>query len=80
MFSYKIVRRFVTKYLILVGVALFRFVIFSSICIHVHNAFHSGTLINRVMRKMSQVDPKRGLLRKAMLMDKPEDGRQVLID
>jgi hypothetical protein len=58
-------------------VALFRFVIFPSICIHVHNAFHSGTLINRAMRKTSQVDPKRGLLRRMMLMDKPEDTRQV---
>jgi hypothetical protein len=34
-----------------------------------HNAFHSGTLINRVMRKKSQVDPKRGLIRRMKLMD-----------
>jgi hypothetical protein len=52
-------------------VALFRFVIFMSICIHVHNAFHSGTLINHVMRKTSQVDPKHGLLRMVVLMDEP---------
>jgi hypothetical protein len=44
---------------------------FLSICIHVHNAFHLGTLINRVMRKTSQVDPKRGLLCMVMLMDEP---------
>jgi hypothetical protein len=42
-----------------------------------HNAFHSGTLINRAMWKTSQVDPKRGLIRRMMLMDKPENGRQV---
>jgi hypothetical protein len=29
------------------------------------------------MRKTTQVDPKRGLLRVMMLMDKPEDDRQV---
>jgi hypothetical protein len=51
--------------------------LFVFICIHVHNAFHSGTLINRVMRKMSQVDPKRELLRRMMLTDKPEDDRQA---
>ncbi len=71
MFSYEIVQRFITKCLILIGVALFRFVLFLSICIHVHNAFHSGTLISRVMWKMTQVDPKRGLLRMVMLMDEP---------
>jgi hypothetical protein len=36
-----------------------------------HNAFHLGTIINRVMRKTSQVDPKRGLFRMVMLMDEP---------
>jgi hypothetical protein len=41
------------------------------ICIHMHNAFHLGTLINHVMRKMNQVDPKRGLLRMEMLMNEP---------
>ena len=61
-------------------ITLFRFVSFLFICIHVHRASQLGTIIDRVMRKTSQVDPKRGLLRKAMLMDKPEDGRQVLID
>jgi hypothetical protein len=44
-------------------------VIFLLICIHVHYAYHSGTLINHVMRKTTQVDPKRGLLRMVMLMD-----------
>jgi hypothetical protein len=39
-------------------VALFRLVIFLSICIHVHNAFHSGTLFNHVKRKTIQVDPR----------------------
>jgi hypothetical protein len=68
------VRRFVTKYLIRYRVALFRFALFLFICIHVHNAFHSGTLINRAMRKTSQVDPKRGLIRRMMLMDELEDG------
>jgi hypothetical protein len=50
------------------------FMIFLSICIDMHNAFHSGTLNNRVMRKSSQVDPKRGLIRRMKLMDQPEDG------
>jgi hypothetical protein len=36
-----------------------------------HNAFHSDTLINGVMRKTSQVDPKRGLLRMVVLEDEP---------
>jgi hypothetical protein len=36
--------------------------------IHVHYAFHLGTIINYVMRKMSQVDPKRGLIREVMRM------------
>jgi hypothetical protein len=40
-----------------------------------HNAFHSGTLINRAMRKTSQVDPKHGLLRMVKLMDESEDGQ-----
>jgi hypothetical protein len=52
-------------------IALFRFVLFLLICIHVHNAFHLGTLNNRVMRKMSQVDLKHGLLRMVVLMDEP---------
>jgi hypothetical protein len=29
---------------------------------------------NRVMRKTNQVDPKRGLIRRMMLMDESEDG------
>jgi hypothetical protein len=65
------VRRFVTRCLIRYRVALFRLVMFLSICIHVHNAFHSGTLINHVRRKTSQVNPKRGLLRMVMLMNEP---------
>jgi hypothetical protein len=40
-----------------------------------HNAFHSGAIINHVMRKMTQVDPKRGLTRRMMLMDGTEDGK-----
>jgi hypothetical protein len=76
-FSDKIVQRLAARCLIRYLVALFRLVLFLPICIHVHNAFHSGTLINRVMRKTSQVDLKRGLIRRMMLMDKPEDGRQV---
>jgi hypothetical protein len=55
-------------------VALFRFIIFLSICIHVHNAFHLGMLINHVMQKTSQVDPKSGLICKLKLMNQPEDG------
>jgi hypothetical protein len=39
-----------------------------------HNAFQLGTIINHVMRKTTQVDPKRGLIRKMMLMDEPDDG------
>jgi len=52
-------------------ITLFRFVLFLLICIHVHRAFHSGAIINHVMRKMTQVDPKRGLLRMEMLMNEP---------
>jgi hypothetical protein len=55
-------------------IALFRFVLFLFICIHVHNAFHSGTLISRAMRKMTQVDPKRGLICKLKLMNQLKDG------
>jgi hypothetical protein len=62
------------KNLIRYRVALFRFETFLSILIHVHNAFHLDTLINRVMRKTSQVDLKRGLPLMVMLMDQPEDG------
>jgi hypothetical protein len=58
------------KSLLFYRVALFRFVIFLSMCIHVHNAFHLGTIIIHVMRKTTQVDPKRGLLRMVMLMDR----------
>jgi hypothetical protein len=39
-----------------------------------HNAFQLGTIIDRVMRKTSQVDPKRELIRRMKLMDQPEDG------
>jgi hypothetical protein len=73
-FSDKIVQRIVARCLIRYRVALFRFVLFLPICIHVHYANHLGTLVDCVMRKMSQVDPKRGLIRRTMLMDKPEDG------
>jgi hypothetical protein len=71
---YEIIQRLAARYLIRYRVALFRLVVFLSICIHVHNAFHSGTLNNRVMRKTTQVDPKRGLLRRMVLMDESEDG------
>jgi hypothetical protein len=81
---YEIVQRLAARCLIRYRVALFRLVIFLSICIHVHNAFHSGTLSNHVKRETTQVDPKRGLLRMMMLMDEParsstrtKDGRQV---
>jgi hypothetical protein len=36
-----------------------------------HNAFQLGTIIDHVMRKTSQVDPKCGLLRMVMLKDEP---------
>jgi cbb3-type cytochrome oxidase subunit 1 len=49
--SYEVVQRLAAKYLIRYRVALFRFVIFLSIYIHVHNAFHLGVLINHVMRR-----------------------------
>jgi hypothetical protein len=49
-------------------------VLFMSIHIHVHHAFQLGMIIDHVMRKTSQVDPKRGLLRIVKLMDEPEDG------
>jgi hypothetical protein len=70
-FPYKIVQHLAARYLIRYCVVLFRFMIFLSICIHVHNAFHSATIINRVMRKTSQSNPKRGLLHMVMLMDEP---------
>jgi hypothetical protein len=50
----------------------------NDIPIYMHSyeyAFHSGTLINHVKRKTSQVDPKRGLLRMVVRMDKPEEGQ-----
>jgi hypothetical protein len=46
-------------------------VLFMSICIHVHHAFQLGMIIDRVMRKTSQVDPKREIIRMVMLMDEP---------
>jgi hypothetical protein len=67
------VQRLAARCLICCRVALFRFVIFISICIHVHRASQLGTIINHVMRKTTQVDPKRGLLRMMMLMDESED-------
>jgi hypothetical protein len=70
-FPNKTVQRLAARRLIRYRVILFRFKIFLSICIHVHNAFHSGTLYNRVMQKTSQVDPKRGLTRRMMQMDNP---------
>jgi hypothetical protein len=36
-----------------------------------HNAFQLGTIIDRVMRKTIQVDPKRELIRMMMLMNEP---------
>ena len=74
MFPDKIVQHIVARCLIRYRVALFRFVLFLPICIHVHYANHLGTFIDRVMWKITQVDPKRGLIRKMMLMDEPEDG------
>jgi cbb3-type cytochrome oxidase subunit 1 len=41
--SYEVVQRLAARCLIRYHVAVFRFVIFLSIYIHVHNAFHSGT-------------------------------------
>jgi hypothetical protein len=41
------------------------------ICIHVHYAYHIGTIILHVIRKTNQVDPKRGLLHMVVLMDGP---------
>jgi hypothetical protein len=57
--------------LILFGIAIISYVLFLSICIYVHRAFQLGTIIDRAMRKTSQVDPKRGLLCMVMLMDEP---------
>jgi hypothetical protein len=60
-FPYEIVQRLAARCLILYRVALFRFEIFLSICIHVHNAFHSGTWINRVMwRTWAKLTPSAG--------------------
>ena len=56
-------------------IALFRFVLFLFICIHVHRASQLGTIIDRVMRKTSQVNLKHGLLRVVMLMGESEDGQ-----
>jgi hypothetical protein len=36
-----------------------------------HNAFQLGTISDHMMRKTSQVDSKRGLIRRIMLMDEP---------
>jgi hypothetical protein len=41
----------------------------------VHRASQLGTIIDRVMRKTSQVDPKRGLLRMVMVVDELKDGQ-----
>ena len=62
------------KYLILFGMAIISRVLFMSIRIHVHHAFQLGTIIDHVMRKTTQVDPKRGLIRRLKLMNQPEDG------
>jgi hypothetical protein len=59
------------KYLILFGMAIISRVLFMSIRIHVHHAFQLGTIIDRVMRKTSQVDPKCEIIRMVMLMDEP---------
>jgi hypothetical protein len=53
------------------GIVIFSLVLLLFICIHVHYAFQLGTLVDRAMRKTSQVDPKRGLLRMVKLMDEP---------
>jgi hypothetical protein len=42
-FPYEIVQRLTARYLIRGHVVIFSLVLFLSICIHVHNAFHSGT-------------------------------------
>jgi hypothetical protein len=60
-------------------VVLFRFEIFLSICIHVHNAFHLGTLIDHVMQKTSQFDLRitqrlNISARRCRQSDQPEDG------
>jgi hypothetical protein len=57
-FSYEMVRRFVTRFLIRCHVAIFSLVLFMSICIHVHHAFQLGTLVNHVMRRTNQADPR----------------------
>jgi hypothetical protein len=36
-----------------------------------HNVFQLGTIIDHVTRKRNQVDPKRELIRRIMLMDEP---------
>ena len=69
MSPYEIVQRLTARCLIRYHIALFRFVLFLFICIHVHRASQLGTIIDRVMRKTNQVDPKRGLLRMEMLMN-----------
>jgi hypothetical protein len=78
-FSYESVQRLATRCLIRYRVALFRFVIFLFICIHVHFTNHLGTLINhvrqRIKAKSTQDDVTGGLLCKTMLMDEPEEGK-----
>jgi hypothetical protein len=65
------VQRLAARCLIRCRVAIFNLVLFLFICIHVHYANHLGTFINYEMRKTSQVDSKRGLIRMIMLMDEP---------
>ena len=61
-------------------IALFRFVLFLLICIHVHRAFQLGTIIDRVMWKTTPSRPRimQRLdisARRCRQSDQPEDGQ-----
>ena len=85
MFPYEIVQRLVARCLIRGRVVIVSLVLFLFICIHVHYANHLRTIINHVMRKMTQVDPRvmQRLdisARRRRQSDQPEEGptEQVL--
>jgi hypothetical protein len=57
-FPYEIVQRLVARCLIRGRVVIVSLVLFLFICIHVHYANHLGTILNHVMWKTTQVDPR----------------------
>jgi hypothetical protein len=78
-FAFKYIMCLVAKCLICYRVAIIRRVLFLFIFIHVHYAFHLGTLINHDMRRTRTKSTTRcckaWATREVMLMDEPEDGQ-----